>query len=379
MKHHGRVRLRLLGLGAEKLINTLWEKGVEVHGLRRIKKRGVELEAAEKHRRVIEAVAAEKGFQVTVLNAGWREKIKCTLKKRGALVAGLVLGAVLCAVSLKYVWCIRVEEAGKYRGEVALFLAEKGLRPGLPMAEVDTNALQEELMWRLPMVKWVWVKKEGVALVIRLEEGTAAGQVQGNAGDIIAGQDGVLVRLTVFAGTPVCKAGDAVRQGQVLIRGEEEGPDGTMIPVQARGQAVANVQVQKSVRLPTRELVSVPTGRTAERILYQTPFGTYTFEKEPDFLMADRLYTALPVPGVWLPVTVIRESFLECSGEWTERNPEEVMAEGQKAAEEGLIRTWPEGQNVDKSVKFSMIERGTVEVTASAVLTMDIAQFGTTP
>lgn len=375
----GFVRLRLEGLGAEKLVNTLWEKGIFVQGLGRSKKRGIELEAAEKDRQIIVKTAEEKGFQVTVLKAGWKQKLWETLQKRWGLAVGLMLGAALCIAAMQFVWQVEILQAGKYEGEVRLFLAEKGIHPGMLQKDVDAVQLQEELLWRLPRVKWVWVKKEGMVLSIRLEEGVAAEGADNTPGPVVAGQDGILERLTVFSGTPVVKAGDSVKKGQVLILGEAEGPDGEKVPVPARGEAVALVQVQSSVRMSTRELITEPTGRQAERWLFQTPLGVYTFTEEPDFLLSDRFYERYPLPGVWLPVTVIRETFVECSGEWTERNTEEVWREGQRAAEDALIRAWPAAQNVDKSVKFSMIERGTVEVTAFAVLSMDIAQNGVTP
>lgn len=374
----GLVRLRLEGLGAEKLVNTLWEKGILVQGLRRSRTRGVELEAAERDWKTIVKMAEEKGFQVTVLNTGWKQKLWQTLQKRWGLAMGLVLGAALCITSMQFVWRVEVVQAGKYAGEVRLFLAEKGIRPGILIKNVDTAQMQEELLWRLPRVKWVWVKQEGTVLSIRLEEGVEAERMEDAPGPVVAGQDGILERLTVFSGTPAVKEGDSVKKGQVLILGEE-GPDGEKTPVRARGEAVALVQVQSSVRLPTRELMTFPTGRKMERWLFQTPLGVYTFQEEPDFLLSDKQYERYPLPGVWLPLTVIRETFTECSGEWMERNTEEVFREGQKAAEDALIRAWPAAQNVDKSVKFSMIERGTVEVTAFAVLSMDIAQNGVMP
>ncbi len=375
----GFVRLRLEGLGAEKLMNALWGKGISVRGLRRSKKRGVELEAAEKDYRLIVRMAEEKGFQVTVLNAGWKQKLWKSLQKHWGLAAGLLLGALLCIAAMQFVWQVEVLQAGKYAGEVRLFLREKGIRPGILKNEVDAAGLQEELMWRLPRVKWVWIKIEGAILSIRLEEGVAAERLEDAPGPVVAGQDGILERLTVFSGTPVCKAGDSVKKGQVLILGEEEGPEGEKVPVHARGEAVALVQVQSSVRLSTLEMVTEPTGRETARWLFQTPFGVYTFCEEPSYLMADRQYERYPLPGVWLPVTAIRETFMECSGEWMERKTEDVLREGQKAAEEALIRAWPAAQNVDKSVKFSMIERGIVSVTAFAVLPMDIAQNGIMP
>lgn len=375
----GRVRLRLQGLGAERVLNLLWKKGIPLHRVKRTRLRGVEVEVAQKHQQGVVQAAEEKGFRVTVLNRGLGSTIMEGLKRRWGLCVGLLLGAGLCLGSMQYIWQVEVEDAGKYAGEVRLFLQEEGLRPGVKKAAVNTAELQEKLQWRLPKVKWVWVKREGAKLTFRLEQGTPAEEEGEAPGPVVAAKDGVLERLTVFAGTPVCKEGDIVKRGQVLILGEETGRDGTIVPVRARGEAVAKVWVQKAVRMDTRELVTTPTGRQAERILYQTPFGTFTFEKEPDFLLSHRVRESVPLPGAWAPITVVKETFVECSGQWQQRNAEEVAKEARKAAEEALIRTWPRAQNIDKSVKFSMIERGIIEVVATAVFTEDIAQFGEMP
>ena len=196
---------------------------------------------------------------------------------------------------------------------------------------------------------------------------------------MVAAEDGGLERVTVFSGTAMCKEGDVVHKGQVLIRGEETDKDGQVRQVQAQGQAMARVWVRESIRMRTEEMMTTPTGRMEERFLFRTPFGVYTFEKEPDYLMADREYTAYPLPGAWVPVTVIRERMYECSGEWTERNMQEVALEGEKAAKEALVRAWPETADLDKTTKISMIERGIIEVAAFAQMTKDIAQYGNQP
>ena len=379
MREKNGVRLRLEGLGAEKLINELWKENTPLLHIGRSRKRGVEVTVDQVHFRRTEEMAREKGFQVTVLNGGWQQKIKEGLKRHWALWAGFILGGIMAGLSLTYVWQVEIINAGKYAGEVRLFLEEKGIRPGIRQKDVNRAALQEELLWRLPDVKWAFVKMDGVKVLISLEEGVAADKEKKNALDVVAAEDGVLERVTVFSGTAVCRAGDTVQKGQVLIRGEETGKGGEIRQVQAKGEAIARVWVREEIRMPTEEMVTHPTGKEAERILFQTPLGVYTWSEEPDFLMADREYTLLPLPGAWVPVTVVRERFLECSGEWVERDAQEVAGEAEKAAAEALVRAWPETADIDKSIKISMIERGIIEVVASAELTKDIAQYGAAP
>ncbi len=378
MRRRHRLRVRLEGLGAERLLSTFWRQGIRLWDVRRARRRGLELSISDKDWPAVERAAEQKGFQLTVLKPGLKQKLYEVLKRRCGLCVGLMLGLGLSVLSLQYVWQVDIREAGKYQGEVRLFLAEQGLAPGVPLSRVDQGKLQEQLMWRLPDVKWAWVKKEGVRLTVRLEEGVPARQ-KTEAGDVVAAEDGIIERITVFSGTALCKAGDAVQKGQVLIRGQETGKDGQVKQVQAAGEIMARIWANKTVRMDTQMLQTTPTGREYTRILYQTPFGVYTFRPEPEYLMADIEHIACPLPGAWLPMTVIHERFMECTGEWVERDVNEVTLEAQKAAEEMLVRAWPETADIDKSIKISMIERGTIEVTASAELVKDIAHHGAIP
>lgn len=374
----GWARLRLEGLGAEKLLNTLLQKQIRAAYIKRSKRRGIDLSVPVDKQKQVEMLAQEKGFSVTVLNGGLRQMLY-GMKKRWVLGAGLALGLCLAALSLQFVWLVEVEDAGKYAGEVRLFLQEENIRSGILQSSVDAAYLQEKLQWRLPKVKWVWVKQEGVRLHIRLEEGVAAREQPAAAGDVVAAMDGVVERLTVFSGTAACKEGDAVQKGQVLIHGWEEDKEGNKTPVQAAGEAMARVWAEKTIRMQTWEMVTQPTGREESRMLYKTPFGIFTFEQEPDFLMADRVWETYALPGAWLPVQLIRERFVECSGEYTQREWEQVTLEAEKAAKEALVRAWPETADIDKSIKISMIERGIIEVAATAELKRDIAQYGQAP
>lgn len=131
---------------------------------------------------------------------------------------------------MQMIWAVELIDAGTYAGDVRAFLEEAGVRPFIWKSRVDTAALKEALEWRYPKVAWVEVGWRGTVLQVRLVEGTPMGETVDWHGsqDIVASRDGVVVSVVPLAGTAMCKPGDTVRQGQVLIAGEErEGTDGT--------------------------------------------------------------------------------------------------------------------------------------------------------
>ena len=377
MKGAAQVRFRVTGLSAEKLMNAARAQGVVLRKVQRGKDRALTVFSSPKDYAALCALAKEKGYQVSESQPVGLLRLMQRLGGRWGLIAGAAVCAALVIFAMGFVWQVRIENAGAYAGEVRACLEEWGVRPGIRREKVDLSALREKLEWRLPRVKWVRTAWAGVALVVSLEEGTPPPDIEsaGAPGDVVAGEDGLLSRLTVYAGTPMAKAGDFVRAGQVLIRGEERGKNGEAIPVKARGEAVARVWITVRVRLQLTETRSLPTGRTAERRTLQTPFFSWSSRDIPDFLTFDKEIRELPVGGAWLPVTLIKETYGEAALERGERDAEDVKREGAQAALLLLNQALGADETVDKWLNFSMIEGDTIVVEATAEASRDIGRY----
>ena len=73
---------------------------------------------------------------------------------------------------------------------------------------------------------------------------------------------------------------DAVRAGQVLIRGEERGADGATVPVAARGAVIARCWLTHTVEMSMLEIRSEETGREAAVQQIVTPWFSLPAEPE---------------------------------------------------------------------------------------------------
>ena len=369
------LRFRIKGLNMEKLINEARKRGLTLQMARREENRAVTVEASPRDHRAFKALCREMGYEIGPAEPLGLLWIFDRLKRRAGLWAGVLIGTALVVWCLGYVWQIRVENAGSYAGEVALFLEENGIRPGIRRNAVDLNALREGLEWRLPKVKWVRAEWSGVALRLRIEEGTPPpDQADLSPADVVAGEDGLLKRLTVYAGTPQARPGDLVREGQVLIRGEERGKSGETALVQARGEAVARAWITVRLRVPAVEYVSVPAGRRQERRVIQTPVGSYSAIEEEGYLVCETDRVSLPLGGAWIPVSVTREERTEVWLEKREREMDSVRAEGEEIAFAALEKAAYPHEIVDKWINCAMIEGDHMIVTATAEIEKDIGR-----
>ena len=288
MKDHFLRRFQVEGLNLEKLLRLAAEREMDLLQVRRSGRRMTGL-VAEKRLPELEELAAQGGWALRLGGyAGlsrWRERLKARW-----LVCALVLlalGGVL--LSMQMIWAVELIDAGTYAGDVRAFLEETGVRPFIWKSRVDTAALKEALEWRYPKVAWVEVGWRGTVLQVRLVEGTPMGETVDWHGsqDIVASRDGVVVSVVPLAGTAMCKPGDTVRQGQVLIAGEErEGTDGTR-PVSARGIVMARIWEGARVQVSLRENQTEYTGATFQRQYVSTPWFNLWPREESGFAQQD--------------------------------------------------------------------------------------------
>ena len=369
------ARFRITGLNAERFVNEARKRGLKLRRARREENRALTVDASPRDCRALSGLAREMGYEISPPEPLGLLSLFQRIKRRAGLWTGVLVGAALVIWSLGSVWLIRVENAGPYAGEVRRYLEENGIRPGVRRGDVDLRALREGLEWRLPKVKWVRTAWDGVALVLRIEEGNPPPEKEdGQASDIAAAEDGLLKRLTVYAGTPQAKPGDLVREGQVLIRGEERGENGETVSVKARGEAAARAWITVRLRVPVVEYVSAPAGRRQERRVIQTPAGDFCAQAEEDYLICETDRKTVPLCGAWIPVALTREERTEVWLEKRERDAESVQAEGEAAAWAALEKAAYPYELVDKWINCGMIEGDNIIVTATAEIEKDIGR-----
>lgn len=372
-----RVKFTLRGLNLERLMNEAAKRKIPLLRVKRQGSRVAEVTCGEKDGRILSALAKEKGYEVGDARPVGVLKGLCFLKARWGLALGAVLGAALVTFALRFLWRVEIVNAGAYAADVGAFLEEKGVRPGVLRSRVDLADLRSQMEWRWPRVQWVRVEWAGVTLRVTLDEGVQPPGMDANApcGDVVAAEDGILLTLTVYAGTPAAKPGDLVRAGQVLIRGEERGKNGETHPVKARGEAIARVWVAAQCRMPLWEETQKQTGKQAQRWVIGTPFFSWTPRDAPWYLTWDCEAETLPLGGAFFPVWLRKETYWETWAERTPRDAEEVKKECAAAAMHLLSQAVSGDETVDKWINFSMIEGDTVRTEAVAEVRREIGRF----
>lgn len=369
-------RFQLSGLNLERFINTMRKENIDLLLVRRLDRRTLECECRSADLARIASIADEKGWRMQQVRPLGLSALWASLRRRPGLPIGM-MAALLLAFSLsQFVWRVEIHDAGPYRAEVAASLEALGCTPGVLRARIDANRLERELTYRYPEIAWFHVYVSGVTLVVDTTRGVSMPSLpEKDAADVYAARGGIVSSVRVYAGTAAVKAGEIVQAGQLLIRGEERGPDGTLVPVHASGVVMARCWQSETVTLPLREIRSVETGRETVATRLWTPWFCYPSE-EPGaaYLSYNTYVTQAPVVGCFFPVLYQTLCFREVAQEYAAADADTVRAQGEEAAFQRLKNRLYGYEIIDKWAESCMIEENTLAVTATVEWLMDIGE-----
>ncbi len=362
------------GLNTERFCCLAAQRGILLQNVARPTPRS--LTAAVREDRLPNLVRlAEQGGWALVPGErlGMGRTVKAMYARR-ILPAGVLAALLVLLVASRFVWRIHIVDGGAYQADLAAALTELGVTPPLRRSQIDLGELRDALEWRYPRIAWVECGFRGVTLVIRPVMGVLPHETPENGPcDVVAARDGVVHTVVTRAGTPVVQPGDTVRQGDVLIRGEERTSDGLLVSVAARGSVTARVWAQTSVRMRITQVESRPTGREQTMWTVRTPLFDLWPMGESGFAHQDIATTEMPLLGLFIPVTLHIERRIEADFVSVPGNAEEICASAEAAA----VRKLHEKIGSDESIidiwgNCSMIDDENVYAIATAELLTEI-------
>lgn len=251
-----------------------------------------------------------------VLRTNTLHKYAHALLHRPVLLIGLILMLFLSLYLPSRILFIQVEGNDTIPTRQIIEAARDcGIRFGASRKDIRSEKIKNALISHIPQLKWVGVNTSGCIAILSVREGNIQDPVRSAhpVGNVVANRDGVILNATTLRGTPVCKPGQAVTEGQILISGYTD----CGIYVQATcadGEILAQTNRQITVITP-RKYRSRGVLLTTKR-QYQLKIGNYLINLYKGSGISDtacvkiRNEKNLGLPGGFsLPVGMICEEF----------------------------------------------------------------------
>lgn len=188
-------------------------------------------------------------------------------KRKGILVGMVCFGLTLYFLSL-YIWSVDVQGAAMLdKNELNALMNDLGVCAGTLKSKLDTPMIEKTMMNSFGDISWVSANIKGSVLSLELKERVEPPKIIPKTApcNVKANNDGQVVRMEIYAGTPEIKYGDAVVKGQLLINGFVEDDFGMCNIRHADGKifALTKHELKKEVDLCQTEKQF--TGKTIVR------------------------------------------------------------------------------------------------------------------
>ena len=267
------------------------------------------------------------------------------LRRRGMLALALLL------ILLLTLWLptrvLFVEISGNERVSTKLIMDKAeicGITFGATRATVRSEAVKNRLLSEIPQLQWVGVNTIGCVAKISVEERKQPEikNSEGKVSSIIATWDGVVRDVTVYRGNPLCRPGEVVYKGQVLVSGYTD--VGFCIRAES-ADAEITAQTKRSICATTPMEYIVRTGVTGRKTHYRLKIGKKTIKlykdsgiSGPTCVRIYKEYSAMLPGGFTLPVSLITEEIIiNDSGEGN--NPQYEEQEWMEAVSDTYLKT----------------------------------------
>ena len=327
----GVARIRVTGADIAGSLSAISQAGLVVLNAQIVDELNAFIVIRRKDRRKLVEILITKGNDYEIVEVeGLYWKLK-QLLKRPILVIGVLSLFLFNTYLPGRILFVQVEGNANVPTRQILEAAERcGLKFGTIRREIRSEKMKNALLEQIPQLQWIGINTTGCVAVISVRERqmTEEKSVKKSVSSIVASQDGVIYKCTVTRGNPVCKIGQAVKAGEILISGYTD-CGLTIQATKAEGEVYAKTERSAAILFPRiwhkqiskdQEIVkySLIIGKKRINLYKGSGISPPTCGK-----MYKELYMTLP-GGFVLPVCLVEES-------WIPYNLTEVQYESAEA------------------------------------------------
>ena len=223
----GYLRISIIGYSPERFLNLCSHHHIYIWGLKPSGNR-YEMYMSVAGFRKLKPIIKKTKTKVVILKRYGLPFFLHKYRKRKVFFAGAVGSVFAIYLMSCIIWNIHIEGNFTRTDETILeYLETQGVIHGMRKSKLDCAKIVRDIRKEFHDIIWVSASIEGTRLLIQVKENTDTMKEQevnkGDFGtDLIASQDGKVVKIVTRSGMPKVKEGDRVKKGDVLVSGRIE-------------------------------------------------------------------------------------------------------------------------------------------------------------
>lgn len=314
----GTVRLRLISGDVTSSLARCNSKGIILRDVRFLDPLTAEFTAEGNKVASLQKIVEKSGDSLTVLKEDKRGILIGSILRRPIFLAAFVIFLALSAFLPKRIFFIQVQGNETVSEKLIIEYAETaGVYFGAARNQIRSERIKNELLEKIPELKWVGVNTNGCVATISVREKAPQEKKQETAAArIVAGRDALITSCVVRKGNPLCKVGQTVTKDQTLVSGLTD----VGISIENSG---ADAEIYGHTTRELQVILPDPAVKWEERITGNTEYSLLVGKnlinlRKDSGILGNRcvkMYTQkyVTLPGDFtLPVAVVQERTLSC-------------------------------------------------------------------
>ena len=308
------VQIRLTSADPEAALAQIARAGISVFDVEKTDDLTWQFTVSQTDGKKIQTIANKRGESVVSVSRAGIFWPLLQLRKRLVLICGLMLLAMLSTWVPSRVFFVQVEGNATVPSRMIVDNAINcGIHFGASRKEVRSERVKNQLLAQMPELQWAGVNTAGCVAVISVRERSVEEKQteKPDVSSIVAAADGIIAEMTALNGNVLCKPGQAVKAGQVLISGYTD--CGICIrATRAEGEILAHTQRRLTAVFPEERAVRGKIVGTEEKFSLIIGKKQINFSKYSGISGAscakiyEQKYMTLP-GGFELSVSFVRE------------------------------------------------------------------------
>ena len=312
----GAVDLEITTADPAACLTAITEAGIILRHVRTVDGVTLQISVFRQDCRKIGTMAAHRGWELKILGRKgiyWRMQ---RMLHRPVLLWGVLVLLLLVLYLPTRVLFVQVEGNIQIPTRLLLEAAENcGIEFGASRRAVRSERMKNSLLQAVPQLQWAGVNTHGCVAVISVRERSMPEQIPESIGvsSMVALRDGIITACTATEGNLLCRPGQAVREGEILISGYTD--CGILIrATQAKGEVFARTIREISIISPVsrmtkgessgnRRCISVILGKKRINLWKDSGICDATCDR-----IYEEYYVTLP-GGFQLPMALAMEEY----------------------------------------------------------------------
>lgn len=363
----GRVTIEIKLINPDRILNIFWSRNINIYKINKKNISSIRMDIDYiNYDEVCEVIKALGGKVNIIKRMGVIFYLK-NISKKLSLVVGLMTFLVVIFLLSNYIWAIDINVKQNISPfEIRQHLKEMGIRPGIAKKDIVVEDIEKKLENVNSEILWLRARIEGSTLNITIEEKiNPPTEWVGEYGNLVASEDGEVVKVYTYGGRSVVKQGQMVKKGDILIEGID-GKQGQEYIIKPNGIVIANTFHEKEMQL---KLTGTKLERSGERETeyYISIFGKKIYLKKA--IKGFKEYDRIEKSGKILNEVIYYER-VEKEVDITEAEAETIALENLEVSLKNELTR--DSKVIDKIIKKQLDSNGNLTVKVVFVVEKNI-------